>query len=80
VVKQYPNVDHFVWCQEEPRNQGAWFAQRHYFRRVLGGYARLELASRLASAAPAAGSLKAHQLQQQEVVAKGLGLIPIHRD
>ncbi len=80
VLRQYPNVERFVWCQEEPRNQGAWFAQRHYFRRVLGGYARLELASRLASAAPAAGSLKAHQAQQQEVVKRALGLLNGRRD
>jgi len=75
VLKQYPNVERYVWCQEEPRNQGAWFAQRHYLRRALGGYARLDLASRPASAAPAAGSLKAHQEQQQEVVKRALGLL-----
>ena len=24
IVGQYPNASHFVWCQEEPLNMGAW--------------------------------------------------------
>ena len=24
VLEAYPNVDEYVWVQEEPRNQGAW--------------------------------------------------------
>ncbi|MEE9342670.1 MAG: 2-oxoglutarate dehydrogenase E1 component [Gammaproteobacteria bacterium] len=74
LLKQYIEADHFVWCQEEPMNQGAWFSQQHYLRRVLGGYARLERVSRPASASPAVGSLKVHQKQQKDVVEQALGL------
>ena len=28
---QYPNLENVVWCQDEPRNQGAW---REYKSRV----------------------------------------------
>jgi len=24
-LKRYPNADEVVWCQEEPKNQGAWY-------------------------------------------------------
>jgi 2-oxoglutarate dehydrogenase E1 component len=24
IVSQYPHASHFVWCQEEPLNMGAW--------------------------------------------------------
>jgi 2-oxoglutarate dehydrogenase E1 component len=76
-LSRYANADHYIWCQEEPMNQGAWLSQQHYIRRVLGGYARLELASRPASASPAVGNLRIHQQQQRDVVDLALGLIEI---
>jgi 2-oxoglutarate dehydrogenase complex dehydrogenase (E1) component-like enzyme len=24
VIQRYPNVEEYIWCQEEPQNQGAW--------------------------------------------------------
>src|SRR6185312_297973 len=29
VLKKYSNAREFVWCQEEPQNQGAWYNIRH---------------------------------------------------
>lgn len=74
VLAPYAHVQHFVWCQEEPMNQGAWFSQQHYFQRVLGAQVNIELASRPASASPAVGSLKVHQQQQRAVVEAALGI------
>jgi 2-oxoglutarate dehydrogenase E1 component len=35
ILKKYKNANDFVWCQEEPANQGAWFSHRHRLQRVL---------------------------------------------
>jgi 2-oxoglutarate dehydrogenase E1 component len=36
VVRRYANAQEFVWCQEEPQNQGAWFQIRHRLKHSLG--------------------------------------------
>ncbi len=76
ILKQYPGVRQAVWCQEEPRNQGAWYSQKHHLLQVLGDRISLECVSRPAQASSASGSLKVHQAQQQYIVAAALGITP----
>ena len=35
IIKSYKNATKFIWCQEEPSNQGAWFSHRHRLQIVL---------------------------------------------
>ena len=67
-VAAYPNAKEFVWCQEEPGNQGAWHRIQHYLLRHLREDMRLDYALRHSSAAPAAGYLAVHQEQQKAVI------------
>jgi len=67
-VEAYPNAKEFVWCQEEPGNQGAWHRIQHYLLRHLRKGMRLEYALRPSSAAPAAGYLAVHNEQQKAVI------------
>lgn len=67
-VAAYPNAGEFVWCQEEPGNQGAWHRIQHYLLRHLRKDMRLEYALRPSSAAPAAGYLAVHGEQQKAVI------------
>ena len=56
----------WVWCQEEPRNMGAWT----YIAPLLGGVfgQGVEYAGRLAAASTAVGSKAWHDQQQKELV------------
>lgn len=36
LVQKYPNAKEHVWCQEEPRNGGAWTFIEPRFRRLVG--------------------------------------------
>ncbi|SEL25468.1 2-oxoglutarate dehydrogenase E1 component [Colwellia chukchiensis] len=67
-LAKYQHVKQFVWCQEEPQNQGAWYCSQHHFRAALpkGGY--LTYAGRAASAAPAVGYMSVHVKEQQALV------------
>ena len=77
VVKTYPNVKSIVWCQEEPRNQGAWRSNRHRIERVLPQIAKeVEFAGRSPSASPASGYMNQHLIEQKRLVEEALGVIP----
>jgi len=71
VLAPYTNVETLVWCQEEPKNQGAWHANRHRMNRVLEDlYPQLKIrfAGRISSAAPAAGYMSIHIEEQEALV------------
>ena len=67
-LKKYPNIDRIVWCQEEPKNQGAWYQSKHHFYNNLNKDITITYAGRAPSAAPAVGSLKTHIKEQRAVV------------
>jgi len=76
-VKQYPNATSIVWCQEEPRNQGAWRSNRHRIERVLPDAVKgVEFSGRSPSASPASGYMSQHLIEQKRLVEECLGLIP----
>ena len=67
----YRNLEHIVWCQEEPQNQGAWYSSQHHMRRVIHQHdpsLYLEYAGREASAAAAAGYMSLHLAQQTQLI------------
>jgi 2-oxoglutarate dehydrogenase E1 component len=72
----YPNARQIVWCQEEPRNQGAWRATRHRIERVLNDNQELEFCGRPPSASPAVGYASLHIQEQTKLVLEALALQP----
>ncbi|GAB4169599.1 MAG: 2-oxoglutarate dehydrogenase E1 component [Rhodocyclaceae bacterium] len=72
-LKKYPAAKQLVWCQEEPENQGAWFASNHHFAEALRAGQTLHFAGRPPSASPAVGYSAKHLEQQQALVARALG-------
>jgi 2-oxoglutarate dehydrogenase E1 component len=67
-IQKYPALKEFVWCQEEPQNQGAWYQSRHHFIDNLDERIKVEYAGREASASPAVGHFHVHIEQQKRVV------------
>jgi 2-oxoglutarate dehydrogenase E1 component len=68
----YPAATELVWCQEEPRNQGAWYQIQHHLRALIRPGQILGYAGRPPSASPACGYLKLHQQQQRSLVERAL--------
>ena len=71
ILTKYQNVHEYIWCQEEPQNQGAWFSHRHRIQRVLdrlGKENEVNLVSREPAAAPAVGLMKLHIKQQEDLI------------
>ncbi len=79
VIAQYPNLKKVVWCQEEPRNQGAWYNSRHRMARVIRSFKPeknllLGYVGREPSASPAAGYMALHLEQQEKFISQALKL------
>lgn len=74
-LQRFPNAD-FIWCQEEPKNQGAWSFIEPNIEWVL---TRLDhtnkrpvYVGRNASASPATGLASQHKAEQQALVNEAL--------
>ena len=67
-LAQYAHVKDWVWCQEEPMNQGAWYCSQHRFYASIPQGATLTYAGRDASASPAVGYISVHNQQQKQLV------------
>jgi len=79
ILQNYPNVVDAIWCQEEPMNQGAWYASQHHMRRVIYEHKRdvyLRYVGRDSSASPAAGFMALHLKQMEKFINEALGDLP----
>ncbi|QUM85324.1 MULTISPECIES: 2-oxoglutarate dehydrogenase E1 component [unclassified Moritella] len=72
VFSEYQHVEQFVWCQEEPQNQGAWYSSQHHFWESIPQGAKLSYAGRAASASPAVGYMSVHTKQQLALIEDAL--------
>jgi 2-oxoglutarate dehydrogenase E1 component len=68
LLATYDGAAEVVWCQEEPRNQGAWYQIQHHLRVLTRGDQTLGYAGRSPSASPACGNAALHQAQQRALV------------
>jgi 2-oxoglutarate dehydrogenase E1 component len=68
MMDKYSNAAEVVWCQEEPRNQGAWRWVQHYLLRHMRPGQKMGYAGRSSSASPAVGYKALHEQQQKELI------------
>lgn len=71
-LKRYTRAREVVWCQEEPKNQGAWFSSKHHLEECLRTGQNLSYAGRDFSASPATGYFSLHVQQQAALVEQAL--------
>ncbi|MGI8590184.1 MAG: multifunctional oxoglutarate decarboxylase/oxoglutarate dehydrogenase thiamine pyrophosphate-binding subunit/dihydrolipoyllysine-residue succinyltransferase subunit [Nakamurella sp.] len=69
ILGSYPNVTDFRWVQEEPANQGCWTFLALALPEMVPQLTGIKRVSRRAMAAPSAGSLRVHEVEQAAVVA-----------
>ena len=73
-LKPYAKNGKFYWCQEEPKNMGAWFSVRDYIQWTLDNIKannkEISYIGRSPDASPATGYAKRHVSQQQEIIKK----------
>jgi 2-oxoglutarate dehydrogenase E1 component len=66
-LEKYGAAREIVWAQEEPANMGALFYMLPRLRRIAGDRPVLSV-KRSASASPATGSAKAHEMEQKTLL------------
>jgi 2-oxoglutarate dehydrogenase E1 component len=75
-LKRYAKDAKFVWCQEEPRNMGAWFFVAPRIENLMEAVGieqrRLAYAGRRPSASPATGYHAQHEREQRQLVEDAL--------
>lgn len=75
-LKRFPQAE-MVWCQEEPKNMGAWSFIEPYMEWVLdhikAKHSRVRYAGRPAAASPATGQMSRHLAQLETFLEEALG-------
>ena len=73
-LRPYIENAKFYWCQEEPKNMGAWFSVRDYIQwtldKIKANNNQISYIGRSPDASPATGYAKWHISQQQEIINK----------
>ena len=76
ILKRYKNAD-FIWCQEEPKNMGAWNTVRNYIDRILEIIEfknnKVKYIGRNASSTTATGNYNKHLAEQKKILEKVIG-------
>jgi 2-oxoglutarate dehydrogenase E1 component len=76
-IARMTKLEEVVWCQEEPRNMGAWFFVEPYVEQALDAAGKAPMRARYAgrkpAASPATGLAKRHLAEQGALIADALG-------
>ena len=75
-VRAYTEISEVIWCQEEPRNMGAWTFVAPKIDEILnkipGKATNTKYAGRVESASTATGHFKVHSREQDNIISDAL--------
>jgi len=71
-IARYVNANELIWCQEEPKNMGAWTFMEGKFEDLVPGGDQLRYVGRAESASPATGNYSVHTQEQERLVREAL--------
>ncbi|CEI58637.1 2-oxoglutarate dehydrogenase E1 component [Candidatus Portiera aleyrodidarum] len=77
-ISIYSKASHIIWCQEEPKNQGAWYQIKYYLIKLCNKKKlkkKLKFVGRTAAAAPASGYIELHIKQQANLIKEAFNAI-----
>jgi 2-oxoglutarate dehydrogenase E1 component len=72
VIGRYPKLREVAWVQEEPRNMGAYNFAAPILQHYLPSGLELSYHGRRAQASPSEGSMSAHLVEQERLLAEAL--------
>ncbi len=72
ILHGYPRDATFVWAQEEPMNQGAWYQTLHHLNHCTPEGRRFHYAGRPPAAAPASGYVSRHRAELEALIQDAL--------
>lgn len=77
-LKKYKNANNIIWCQEEPKNMGAWDFIEPRIERVLTinklKASRPNYVGRRNAASPANGYQRVHSKEQEDLIKEALSI------
>jgi 2-oxoglutarate dehydrogenase E1 component len=73
-IARYSHAKELVWCQEEPKNMGAWTFMEPRLENLMARCDRPRYVGRAESPSPATGSYAVHVKEQERLVAEALGI------
>ncbi len=72
ILHAYPHDATFIWAQEEPMNQGAWYQTLHHLNHCTPEGQRFQYAGRPPAAAPASGYVSRHRAELEALIQDAL--------
>ncbi|WP_343153234.1 2-oxoglutarate dehydrogenase E1 component [Buchnera aphidicola (Mindarus keteleerifoliae)] len=75
IFQSFNKINDIIWCQEEPKNQGAWSYIKNYFEKKIFKNTKIIYIGRKKLAAPAGGSFYLHQKEQKKIISDALNII-----